>query len=93
MATGTEEKLLTKAQLRANREIKTLRLSSRTPPGLPHAETLENKGKVVSFSLKSATRMTSQGQIKHPSSASALADNGKKQLPREVYKNRGKSHK
>lgn len=52
MATGTEEKLLTKAQLRANREIKTLRFSSWTPPGLPHAETLENKGKVASFSLK-----------------------------------------
>ena len=32
--------------------------------------------------------MTSQGQIKHPSSASALTDNEKKQIPREeVYKN------
>lgn len=52
MATGTEEKLLAKAQLRANREIKTLRLSSWTPPGLPHAETLENDGKAASFYLE-----------------------------------------
>jgi len=44
VATGTESKLLAKVQLRANREIKPLRLSSWTPPGLPHAETLENEG-------------------------------------------------
>lgn len=58
---------------------------------------LKMREKQQAFLLKStATRMTSQGQIKHPSSASALADSGKKQLPREVYKNRvnkQKSHK
>lgn len=49
-------------------------------PRLPHAETLENEGKAASFYLRIyCNKNDFTGQIKHSSSACALADKGKKQ--------------
>lgn len=94
MATSNEEMLLnSKALLWATREVKHLHgvLRLQQPPTCSRVKMSE---KLQAFLLKPpATRMTSQGQIKHPASTSTLSDSGKKQIPWENRANHQRSHK